>query len=142
MPMTKSDLLEEGLYRGVVQEWGLYESPVKKTLYADFRLRLTHRAAAGGGWDELPAPVVRSLPVYLTPKSAGLAVADLRRLGLEVNTEEDVRRLDPGHPEAHDFTGAEVEVSLAREEYVDGQGRSRRHERLRLPRRGPTDGRV
>jgi hypothetical protein len=136
--MTKSDLLQEGTYRGVVTEWGLSKSSVKGTLYVDFRLRLTHRAAAGGGWDELPVPVVRSLPVYLTVRSMDLAVGELRQLGFE---DEDPRKLAPGHEGAHDFTGAEVEVSLAREEYADGQGTPRCQERLRVARGRPTRGR-
>jgi hypothetical protein len=137
--MAKSIQLQEGVYRGVIEEWWPSKPHPRLNPYVDFRVLLTHRAAAGGGWDELPLPVVRSLPVFLNPESMGLALAELRVLGLE---DEDLRKLDPGHEGAHDFQGTEVEVSLDPEVYTDGKGSELRCEWLRLLRRRRTDGRV
>jgi hypothetical protein len=136
--MAKTDLLQEGLYRGVVQEWDLHEAPMNLQPHVGFWVLLTHRATAGGGWDELPVEVVRSLWVILTPESMGLALAELRQLGFDDN---DIRKLDPDHEEPHDFEGTEVEVRLVTQVFEDGKGNEIRGEWLVLPHRRPTDGR-
>ena len=136
--MTKSDQLQEGRYRGVITEWYLHEATARLHPYVDFRVRLTHRATAEGGWEELPDLVVRSLPVYLKASLMKLAVAELRQLGFE---DEDLRKLAPDHEEAHDFSGTEVEVNLVPEVYTDGKDSETRCEWLELPGRRPRDGR-
>ena len=123
-------ILEEGVYKGTVSDWGLAKSAKKGTPYADFKVVLTHREVKGA-WEELDLPAKRSMPIWLTSGCLEISLASLRHLGLD---DGDIRRIDPDHEEAVDFGGVEVEVGLKHETYIDREGNERRSEKIQLRR--------
>jgi hypothetical protein len=127
-------MLSEGIYKGEVQEWGLAASS-KGTPYFYLQAKLTHRqgpvVAGKKTWEEIEGgPVRRTVPMYLTKGCMAGTASDLRSLGFEAESDDDVGRLDPGHEKAFDFSGKEVQVKIGHEEYPLGSGRISEKARL------------
>jgi hypothetical protein len=121
-------LLDEGVYRGWIIEWGFGSSSKKGTPYFEIAVVLTHKEDDfTGSLFELDRPYRRSVLMYLTGGARPITDANLRYLGY---TDTDLARLDTDHPEAHSLEGREVYVTVAHEEY---QGREK--EKIQLLRR-------
>lgn len=116
--------LDKGLYKAVVTKWGLGVSKEKKT--PQFSLTFVLRSFLQGGKEVPCTPYERTLFRYFTDDTIDFVAKDLRALGYKHDTFD---QLEPDHPEAHDFSDAEIKVELAFEKY---QGKDKERWELRM----------
>lgn len=104
-------MLNEGKYRGVVKEWGFRKA---KTGTVGFAVTfLLYQYEDAGEMHDMQ-PIRRTVTTWLSPNSMGIARGRLKTLGFDG---DDLARLDPTHPEAHDFSGAEAIIEVTHGEW-------------------------
>lgn len=106
-------MLEEGVYKGRIKEWGTSESKNGKPRF-EFTARLSSRENSEGDFEELEQPVSRTVFLYMSPAALSMTTAAIRSLGF---TDTDMEKLHPDHAEAYDFGDVEVVLDVRHEEW-------------------------